>query len=204
MSTAARLQPCAFEDFCHLVKEGEKADLIEGVIYMASPDNTDANDIFMWLGGLMYDFAEIMDIGKVYGSRVACRLDDANGPEPDILLIKKKNLGLVKRGHIKGSPDLAVEIVSPDSIERDYKKKRAQYERFGVGEYWIIDEMKQLVTLLRLDARGKYCEVRSRQGKLHSSVMPGFWIRPEWMWPATRPRKTDALGEILAGAKEKP
>ena len=29
-----------------LVHEDEKADLIDGVIYMASPENTDANDLF--------------------------------------------------------------------------------------------------------------------------------------------------------------
>jgi hypothetical protein len=29
--------------FCALVREDHKADLIDGIIYLASPDNTDAN-----------------------------------------------------------------------------------------------------------------------------------------------------------------
>jgi hypothetical protein len=35
-------------------------------------------------------------------------------------------------------------------------------------------------------------------GELHSQVVPGFWLRPEWLWPAPRPRKTAVLTEILA------
>jgi hypothetical protein len=38
-----------FEDFCEIIREDQKADLIDGVIYMASPENTDANDLFGWL-----------------------------------------------------------------------------------------------------------------------------------------------------------
>ena len=198
MSSAQRIQPYTFDDFCCLVKDGQKADLIEGVIYMASPDNTDANDLFVWLVSLMHDFSELHELGKVYGSRVAFKLDDTNSPEPDIGYVGKKRLKQVKRGHVQGPPDLAIEIVSPESVERDYEKKRRQYQKFRVREYWIIDEIKQTMTVLRLARDGKYREVRARKGKFESKAMPGFWIRPEWMWPATRPRKTDALSELLA------
>ena len=44
-------QSITFEDFCFLVKDGQKADLIDGVIYMASPDNLDANRLSKWLIG---------------------------------------------------------------------------------------------------------------------------------------------------------
>lgn len=201
MSTTPRFQPFTFDDFCTLVKDGQKADLIGGVIYMASPDNTEAADLFVWLIALMHDLAERFDSGKVYGSRVAFKLDETHSPEPDIGFVRRERLAAVRRGHVKGPPDLAVEIVSPDSIDRDYKKKRAMYERFGVSEYWLIDEMKRKVTLLRLDRKGNYREVRPRKGKLHSEVMPGFWIRPEWMWLETRPKKADALAELLAEAQ---
>src|SRR5207248_4093035 len=127
----------------------EKADLIDGVIYMASPDNTDANDINMWLGGLMYDFAEYFELGQVHGSRVACKLDEYNAPEPDILFVRKKFRRRILRGRVDGAPNVGVEIVSPDSVERAYHKKRRQYEEFGVEEYWIINEVDKTATFLR-------------------------------------------------------
>src|SRR5439155_8111167 len=92
----------SFDAFCELVKDGEKADLIDGVIYMASPDNTNANELSMWLGSLMFDYAQVKRLGKVYHSRVALRLDDLNSPEPDILFMRKSRLNLVKRGFIAG------------------------------------------------------------------------------------------------------
>jgi Uma2 family endonuclease len=45
---------------------------------------------------------------------------------------------------------LAVEVVSPESIKRDYRFKRAEYASFGIPEYWIIDPAAQKVTLLVL------------------------------------------------------
>jgi Uma2 family endonuclease len=197
MATAAKLQSVTFEAFCDLVADGQKADLINGVIYMASPDNTDANDLFMWLGGLIYDFVHIKSLGRVFGSRVAFRLDDTNGPEPDVAFVSKPREGRIKRGRVEGAPDLAVEIVSPESEERDYKTKRAQYEEAGVHEYWIVDEAKKRVILLRLDKKGKYRQVRPKGDVLHSEAMPGFWLRRAWLWQSPRPRKYDVLKEIL-------
>jgi Uma2 family endonuclease len=198
MAIATRTKPYTFEEFCELVKDGQKADLIDGVIYMASPDNTDANDLFMWLGGLVYDFVEIKKLGRVFGSRVAFRLDETNGPEPDIGFVSKKKLSSVRRGRVNGPPDLAMEIVSPESVERDYEKKRLQYQQAGVREYWIIDETKQTITLLRLTGKGKYREVRPRKGEYHSQVLPGFWIRPEWLWQYPHLLKTEVLNLILS------
>src|SRR5262245_4745212 len=155
MSTATRIKPVTFDEFCFLVRDGQKADLIDGVIYMASPENTDANEIVVWLTTLLHDYAELNDLGQVYVSRVALRFDKTNAPEPDIVFVLAKHKQRVKRGSVEGPADIAVEIVSPDSVDRDYVQKRAQYERFGVTEYWILDEIQQTTTFLRLDKKGK-------------------------------------------------
>jgi Uma2 family endonuclease len=179
------------------VRDGQKADLIDGVIYMASPENTDAADLFTWLYRLLGDFVEAKDLGMVYPLRVAFRLDEGQAPEPDIAVVLKERLHLVKRGFVDGPPDLAVEIVSPESIECDYDKMRNQYEAAKVPEYWILDEIEQTVTLLRLTAKGKFREVRPRMGVLVSRVLPGFWPRPEWLWQRPPPKKDDVLALLL-------
>jgi Uma2 family endonuclease len=197
MRVKSRSGSYTFEDFCFLVKDGQKADLIDGVIYMASPDNTDANDLSMWLIRLMGNFAEIRDLGKLFGSRVALRIDGRNGPEPDLLFVLKEHLARVARGHIDGPADLAIEIVSPESVERDYVTKRDLYERAGVTEYWIIDEVEGKITVLHLGPDGKYRELRPRKGVLQSKVLTGFWLRPEWLWQSPRPRATDVLALVV-------
>lgn len=187
-----------FEQFCELVPEHQKADLLDGVIHLASPESLDANDLFTWLLRLVGDFAEEHDLGKVYGSRVAFRLEEKSGPEPDIAFVDKKRLHLREVGYFRGPPDLAVEIVSPESVERDYIHKRGTYEKHGVREYLIVDEHEESVTFLRLGSNGKYREVKSRKGEYHSEVLAGFWFRAEWFWERTRPRKSAALAEIVA------
>ncbi|NET62674.1 MAG: Uma2 family endonuclease [Symploca sp. SIO2E6] len=58
-------------------------------------------------------------------------------------------------------PLLVAELVSPyrnqndENYRRDYVDKRQQYERRGIGEYWIIDPQAQLVTVLVL-VNGSY------------------------------------------------
>jgi Uma2 family endonuclease len=136
-------------------------------------------------------------LGRVYGSRVGCRLDDTNAPEPDILFVRAKHQGRVRRGGVLGPPDLAIEIVSPESVERDYRDKRHQYQRFKIPEYWIVDEEERKVTLLRLDAKGKYREVPARKGVFHSGVLKGFRLDPRWLWQDPRPDELEILRQLL-------
>lgn len=201
MSTGLRKRrrtgPYTFEDFCSIIRDDQKADLIDGVIYMASPENTDANDLFGWLFMVIRGYARRTKRGRVFGSRVALRLDEEHGPEPDIAFVRTEHLDRVKHGHVAGAADLAVEIVSPESVERDYYRKRELYQEYGISEYWIIDEAEQLITLLRLK-KGKYRQVRPKNGELHSEALAGFWMRPEWLWQKPRPDEFESLLEIMA------
>jgi Uma2 family endonuclease len=197
MGIAARDKLLTFEDFCLLVKDGQKGDLIDGVIYMASPENTAAYRLAKLLGTVMDFFVEERGLGEVFGSRVAFRLAEDQAPEPDLAFVRTENLHRVKRGYVEGPPDLALEIVSPESVDRDYVLKREQYRQAGVPEYWIVDEMQECVLLLRRTTSGAYREVKPRKGVLRSRALPGFWLRTEWLWQQPRPKKTMVLAEIL-------
>jgi Uma2 family endonuclease len=192
-----RAGPYTYEDFCWMIREDQKADLINGVIYMPSPENTDDNELFIWLVTVINLFVRRNKLGQIYGSRVALRLAEKHGPEPDIAFVRTENMERVTRGGVEGPADLAIEIVSPDSVERDYYLKRELYEEYGISEYWIIDEMDQSVTQLRL-RQGKYRQVRPHKGEIHSQVMTGFWLRPQWLWQQPRPDEIDTLEQIMA------
>ncbi|MBE9229104.1 Uma2 family endonuclease [Phormidium sp. LEGE 05292] len=45
-------------------------------------------------------------------------------------------------------PLLAFEVVSPESVSRDYRFKRSEYAALEIPEYWIVDPMKSKVTVL--------------------------------------------------------
>jgi Uma2 family endonuclease len=46
-------------------------------------------------------------------------------------------------------PELAVEVVSEQSDDRDYTEKRDEYWALGVSEYWIVDAKRQQVLVLK-------------------------------------------------------
>jgi len=197
------VQDCfTFDDFCFLVKEGQKADLIDGVIYMASPDSLNSYRLSKWLISITDDYVTELDLGEIFGIRIAFRLDLRQSPEPDIGFVSKSRLHLAREGYFDGPPDAAFEIVSPESIERDYFKKRLQYETYGVREYWIIDQLEESVTLLRLNKRGKYREVSPKDGILSSEAIDGFWLDPNWLWQSPRPRKAKILKQLLESKQQ--
>ncbi|NEP09755.1 MAG: Uma2 family endonuclease [Symploca sp. SIO2C1] len=84
---------------------------------------------------------------------------------PDLVVVSEVHLGLMdKRITIAldmPPPPFVVEVVSPyrkqkdDNYKRDYIDKLHQYQQRGIPEYWIVDPIAQLVTVLVL-VNGKY------------------------------------------------
>lgn len=48
-------------------------------------------------------------------------------------------------------PLLVVEVVSPESVKRDYRYKRSEYAALEIPEYWIVDPIESKVTVLLLE-----------------------------------------------------
>jgi Uma2 family endonuclease len=193
-----------FADFCERIPEGLKADLIEGVIYVASPDNIQHYDVNSWLQMLISRYLKERKIeGRLFGYKIAFRLSEKNGPEPDLAYLRPESCIRIRNTYIDGPPDLAVEIVSPDSVERDYEKKRDQYESAAVAEYWIIDPLEERLTCYRLGKNGRYKEIRARNGRIHSDVIPRFWVNPAWFWQSPLPDEDETLREIMRTANGK-
>ena len=74
--------------------------------------------------------------------------------QPDLLVVCDVSK-LDERG-CKGAPDLAVEIVSPQSVKMDLKVKFALYEKAGVKEYWVVQPAEKILMVFVLGANGEY------------------------------------------------
>ncbi len=190
-----------FETFCDLVEDGQKADLIDGVIFMASPDSKKANSLNLFLGNLLDGYIGAKEIdGDVFISRYACRINAVRAPEPDVGYVRPERIHLLHETYMDGGPDIAVEIVARDSRTRDYSEKYDLYKAAGVQEYWIIDPLQKRVTFLRL-RDGDYEEMALDSNIFRSEVLPGFWLNTDWLLSRKVPKAYKCLQEILAGAK---
>jgi Uma2 family endonuclease len=186
------------DEFFALVEDGQKADLIDGVIYMASPDSARANRIANFVQFLLSGHADVTGTGEVFASRFAFILSQYRAPEPDVAWVSAARAGIIEeRGGI-GAPDVAVEVVSRDSRSRDYVEKRRVYEEAGVREYWLIDPLRKQTEFLRL--RGsRFVTVEIGPDRIfRSSVVPGFWMEIDWLFTYPLPRASQCLERILA------
>jgi Uma2 family endonuclease len=186
------------DEFRTLVADGQKADLIDGVIYMASPDTRRNNDINMWLVGLLRNYIAAKGIGgSVFASRYAFELSEIRAPEPDVAYIRSERLHLAEQRGMKGGPDIAVEIVSRDSRTRDYVEKKQLYLEAGVPEYWIIDTLARRCEFLAL-ADGRYEPMPLESNRIFKSrALPGFWLDIEWLLSEPLANDYECLQAIL-------
>jgi Uma2 family endonuclease len=87
--------------------------------------------------------------------------------QPDVLTAK----------HVRGAPDLVVEIGSPSTRKRDETIKRRLYERFGVSEYWVVDpELDEVKVYRHVEGRFERAALLAREQAdvLTSPLFPGL------------------------------
>ncbi len=108
-------------------------------------------------------FVEGRGLGEVLFSPTDVVLTQKRVVQPDVLFISKGRLGIIK-DRIDGVPDLAMEVISETSWQRDRIQKKALYEQFGLPEYWILDPDSETIEVFTL-AKGVY--------QLHSRAVGG-------------------------------
>jgi Uma2 family endonuclease len=119
-----------------------------------------------------------------------------NGREPDLIFVSNRNLHRLRNTYLDGPADLAVEIMSPESIGRDRGDKFYEYARGGVPEYWLIDPQEQWAEFYHLHSSRYQPAFTGDAGIYHASTIPGFWLKVEWLWQQPLPSVEETLLEI--------
>ena len=133
-------------DDIYALPDGQRAELIDGQMYMMAPPNRRHQRILLSLSRKIADY-----IDKKGGScevdiapfAVFLNADDKNYVEPDISVICDPDK-LTDKG-CTGAPDWIIEIVSPGSRRTDYYTKLFKYHTVRVKEYWIVDPEKNRI-----------------------------------------------------------
>jgi Uma2 family endonuclease len=173
----------SYEDFLDFCDEDTLAEWVNGKIEMYSPASDAHQDLSDWLTSVLRIYAEVKKLGIVRSAPFQMKTGaDLPGREPDIIFLRTENRGMLKETYLDGPADLAIEIVSEESLLRDRGEKFAEYEIGGVKEYWILDpDLKRADFFVLKEERYERC-VEDERGVYHSEVIQGFWIKVAWLW----------------------
>jgi Uma2 family endonuclease len=188
-----------FEEFLEWYTDDLPAEWVDGDVVIPMPPDLPHQEIVLFLARLLSDLAEHDDAGRVIVAPYLVRLPEPlrRAREPDLLFIGKPNLHRLTRLYLAGPPDIAVEVVSPDSVTRDRREKFAEYEVAGVVEYWLIDPTRRTAEFNRLGADGRYALVLGGEtGVFTSAVLPRLRLRVEWLWQDPKPKVMDVVREM--------
>lgn len=144
-------EPHAIEDI-YALPDGQRAELIDGKMYMMAPPNTIHQKISWKLHQEIGNYISSRGGNcDVYAAPFAVFLDrdDRNYVEPDISVICDKHK--INDKGCNGAPDWVIEIASPGTSRLDYGIKLFKYRSAGVREYWIVNPQKKTVMVYDLE-----------------------------------------------------
>lgn len=189
-----------YEEYLAWVDEDTHSEWVNGEVILFMPPQNPHQTLVEFLHHFIGFFVEIFDLGRLRIAPFELKITpESNSREPDLMFITKVHLDRLTEARVAGPPDLIIEIVSTDSVHRDRVDKFDEYEAGGVLEYWIIDNRprQQRAWFYQLDEHGRYQSVPVDDENIyHSALLPGFWLRLEWLWPE-QPNVLRALAEVI-------
>src|ERR687884_2191799 len=178
-----------YEEFLAQADEDVPAEWVDGEIILMSPASQRHQVLGDFLTALLRFFVEAKRLGSVRSAPFQMKLATRpSGREPDVLFISGDRLDRLKEMYLDGPADLAVEIISTDSRARDRGEKFYEYEQGGVREYWLIDPLRKQAEFYLLGDNNLY-QLASvgEDGKFHSVVLKGLYLKVDWLWQEPLP-----------------
>jgi Uma2 family endonuclease len=157
--------------------EVKKAELINGIVYMASPVRARQHGIpDNWIQGWLFYYT-----AHTPGTRAAAnstvRFDADTVPQPDALLMIEPGgqARIGADGYVHGAPELVAEVAA-SSVALDLHDKRDAYRRAGVLEYVVWRPVEQKIDWWVLEDEQFVPLAPDKDGLLHSRVFSGLTL----------------------------
>jgi Uma2 family endonuclease len=187
----------SYEEFLEWCDEDTFAEWVDGEVIVLMSGSRPHQLIVKFLLYVLETFCRVTGAGEVLTAPFQVKLwPGGPGREPDVLVVTAEHRDRLLRTRVDGPADVAVEVVSPESVERDRVDKFCEYARAGVREYWLLDPDERVADFYQLGADGEYARVPVDDGVFRSEVLPGFWLRVDWLWrdPPPTIEAVQALG----------
>ena len=179
--------------------EGVRTEWLAGAVesYVMT-NNLSHQRLLGFLFTLLRQFLDKKHLGEVLIAGLPMYVGDAKpAREPDLMVILSAHRERIKATYLDGIADVVVEIVSPESGERDRGTKYIEYEALGIPEYWLVDPIRREADINVLGEDKHYHRaIQDEQGRIVSTVLPGFALNPSLLWQETLPDSQATLALV--------
>jgi len=169
-----------YDDFVQFPDDGLRHELIDGEHYVTPSPNTKHQSVSINLTVLIGSWLERNPIGRLFHAPFDVVFSTYDVVEPDLLYLSNERASdALTPLHVRGVPELVVEIGSPGTRRRDETIKRRLYDRTGVSEYWIVDPEIDTIRVYRREAKtfARVVELSAEaRDVLTTSLLPGLEI----------------------------
>ncbi|HTL89336.1 MAG TPA: Uma2 family endonuclease [Leptolyngbya sp.] len=174
-----RLSRHEFERRYAAASHPKKAELIEGVVYVAAALRFKSHgqphaQLMVWLGNY-----QIATFGTALADNTTVRLDRDNDPQPDVALFIEPDFGgqvrISSDDYIEGAPELIAEVAA-SSAAYDLGDKKKVYRRNGVQEYIVWQMFENRLDWFGLHEDEYVPLLPDEAGVIRSRVFPGLWL----------------------------
>lgn len=150
-------------------------ELVGGRLRVMSPAGGRHGRIAARITGRLDPFVESTNCGAVLAAETGFLI--ASEPDtvraPDVAFVGADRVHLIpERGFVKGYPDLAVEVLSPDDRRADIDEKAADWLAAGTRIVWVVDPGARTITVHRAGVAPRI--VGAGGTVTGEDVLPGF------------------------------
>lgn len=177
---------------------------VNGELQKMSPVTGRHNELESYFLILLETYLGLKKIGILRHSPFVMRIDSINvRRQPDLQIILNESLAQLSETAMTGPADICIEIVSPESVARDYGTKFEEYEKGGVKEYWIIDPKRTHTRFLRLNEQGVYQSIETdEEGFYQTPLLPRLRLHVPTLWSESLPISVEIVAAVQEMLKE--
>ena len=154
-------RPFTVAELDRMPDDGRRYELLDGVLIVSARPTTIHQFVAMRLLRMLADACP-EDLCVI--PEPAVELSPQTEFDPDLVVVRMDQIGGAK---LTEPPLLVIEIRSPSTALIDLNRKKAAYERFGVGSYWIVNPEPPQPELTVYELRdGRYALMATASGPL--------------------------------------
>ena len=155
--------------------DGRRYELYDGEVIVVPAPLPRHQMVAASITSLLLDFAKASG-GLALASPIDIAFTEHDILQPDVVLFRRERRSQIDMMEvIRIAPDLAVEIVSRNTEVRDRGRKMQMFARFGVGEYWIVDPVRDVLEIYQLQHGGcVLAAVCSEKDHIDSPTLTGL------------------------------